>query len=60
MALHNYIEKTLHDDLTFAKFDCKLNFAPDDFLVVLLHTQKTIDIRGFFEWILYMMELQIV
>jgi len=41
MTLHNYIEKTLHDDLKFAKFDCKLNFAPDDFLVdVIAHSKN--------------------
>jgi len=41
MTLHNYIEKTLHDDLAFVKFDCKLNFAPDDVLVdVIAHSEN--------------------
>jgi hypothetical protein len=32
MALHNYIGRTLHDYVAFAKFDRKLNFIFDNFL----------------------------
>jgi len=32
MALHNYIRRISHDDITFAEFDRKSNFVSDNIL----------------------------
>jgi hypothetical protein len=32
VALYNYIRRRSQDDEIFTKYDCNLNFIPDDFL----------------------------